>query len=125
MTRRVEALELNRCANANDVARTDADVHIRYAPTGISMRDDFCAGFFDETRVAADVIAMLVRVQNLPYRPAALTRGVAAATEIERVDSERLAGLRARHQVVEIAQGVIDPDLLDDHRESSCTYVFA
>ena len=60
-------------------------------------------------------VAVLVRVEDLRDRPAAFLRRGQALVEVERVYGERVTGLGAGDQVVEIAKGVGGPDLFDKH----------
>src|SRR5690606_23486674 len=112
---RVEAFELHAAGDAAHVGVAYAARHRGNAGAGILVRDHGRAGGLDHALVAAGMVAMLVGIEDLRDRPAALARDGEAAAEIQRVDRERFAGFPARHQVVEIPQGVAGPDLFDDH----------
>ena len=79
------------------------------------MRDDLRAGRLDNALVAADVIAVLVRIQDLGDVPLLFVGDGETFPEVERIDRQCLAGLRTDDQVVEVAVGVGGPDLFDDH----------
>ena len=51
------------------------------------------------------------------YRAFVAPRTVQAPDMVERVDRERLAGLRAGDQVVEVPQRVLGPDVSDEHED--------
>src|SRR5262245_22212762 len=79
------------------------------------MRENRGAGLAHHRVVAARVVPVLVRIEDLRDREALVFRGLEALLVIERIDGERLAGFGARDQVVEVAVVVGGPDLLDDH----------
>src|SRR5580658_7608263 len=69
-----------------------------------------------QSRVAAGVLEVLVRVQDLGDLPAALARGCQAQLPLQRIHGERLAALRAGNEIVKIPPGVTRPDALREHR---------
>ena len=117
--RRIEALEFDRPADLDHVAGAHAPVHVRDAGPGVLVRNQFRAGRRDHALVAAGVVAVFVRVQDLGNRPAPVRRDGKAFFVVERVDRERFAGLGTGDQVVEVPVGVTGPDLLDDHGDSA------
>lgn len=112
---RIEALEVNGLADVEDVTGADAAAHVWNATTGIFMCNDLCARRIDHSLVATDVIAMLMGIQDLGDLPAPIPGGRKTLPEVQWIDRQRVAGFRARDQIVEIAVGVAGPDLLDDH----------
>ena len=56
--------------------------------------------------VAAGVVAVLVRVEDLGDLPALRLGGGETFPVVERVDRQRLAGLAAGDEVIEIATGI-------------------
>ena len=99
----VEALELDRAPDADEVAALEArstPPMRRAAPACASTCAPVAA---IEPGVAAGVVAVLVRVEDLRDLPAAAPRGIKAQPPLERIDRERLAGLRAGDQIVKIA----------------------
>ena len=115
MARRVQHLELDGLADLDHVAGAKPAGHAGNLVLGILVRKDRRAGLPRPWRVAARVIAMLMRVQDLGDRPAILLGGRQALLVIERIDGQRFAGFLAGDQVVEVAIGVRGPDLFDDH----------
>src|SRR5580658_16327 len=69
----------------------------------------------DQAGIAAGVVAVLVSVQDLGDGPALRTRRGLAQAPLQRIDRQRLAGLRAGDEIVEIAVIVGGPDAFDDH----------
>ena len=115
VTRRVHALELDALADLDDVAGLDPSVYARDEPGGAMVRDHLGAGGRHHGRVAADVVVVLVGVQDLGDLPALDPGGRQCLFMVQRVDCKSFPGVRAGHQVVEVAQRVAGPDSLDDH----------
>jgi hypothetical protein len=113
--RRVEALELDCAADFDHVAFRQAPVHAADAARRAGVRHHLRMGRADQAGVAAGVIAMLVGVEDLRDRPPARLRCIQAQPPFERVDRQRLAGLRAGDQVVEVAVVIGGPDAFDEH----------
>ena len=65
MPGRIEAFQLDRAADFNDVASTDTAIHSRNAIAGIAMRDHFGAGRLNQCRVAARVIAVQMGIDDV------------------------------------------------------------
>ena len=91
----------------------------RQSTSGILSLAFACASSFAPVaRISAalppGVVEVFVRVEDLRDLPITLLGGGQALRMIQRIDRERLAGLRAGNQVVEVAIVVCGPDLLDD-----------
>src|SRR5205823_7166267 len=82
---------------------------------GIGMRQYRGFGRRDHLLIAAGVIAVLVGVEDLSDVPPLRLGGGEAFLVVQRIDRQRLAGLGAGDQVIEIAAGIRGPDLFDDH----------
>src|SRR6185312_10059578 len=117
VARRVETLQLES-PHAYDVASGESAVDAANTACGPLVRQNLGARRPDETRIAARVIPMLVGVQDLGDLPAFLSRRLQAEPPLQRIDRQRLTGLRAGNEVVEIAVGIGRPDTLDEHPES-------
>ena len=113
---RVHAFELDGLADLDHVAGLDAAIHAGNARAGTVMRDHLGPGRGDDGRIAAGMVVVLVRVENLRDLPALRLGGGQAFLVVQGVDRERLAALGACDQVVVVAVGVAGPDALDDHR---------
>ncbi len=111
----VEAFELGAAADPDDVALGEAAIHAADARGGGGVRRDLRPGGRLEAGVAAGVVAVLVGVEDLRDLPAAFARRIKTQLPLERIDRERLAGLRAGDEIVEVAQGVSRPDPLGQH----------
>ena len=111
----VQRLQLHRPPDLDDVAGAEALVHARNLVLGVGMRQQLGAGGGDDGTVAADVVAMLVRVQHLGDLPALGLGPAEALLVVERINRHGLARLRANDQIIKISVGVACPDLLDDH----------
>ena len=72
VSRRVETFEINATADIDNVASADTPVHIWDAALSVVVRNDFGAGRFNDAFVAASVIAMFMRIEDLRNRPATL-----------------------------------------------------
>jgi hypothetical protein len=118
VARRVQALKLHRLADLDHVTRLDAAIHARDLAAGLVVRDQLGARGLDHRRVAAGVVVMLVRVEDLRDAPAVLLGRGQALAVIERVDRQRLAAVGTRDQVVVVAVGVAGPDAFDDQGRS-------
>src|SRR3546814_14492823 len=66
--------------------------------------------------VAANMVAMLVGVEDAGDVPAARLGPLEAEIGLDRIDCHGLAGFGAGEDVEEIAGRVARPDLFDDHR---------
>src|SRR5210317_1290899 len=111
MPRGVEALQIDARADLDDVTCTNAAVHVGYAPGGVPVRDDLCFRCGDHARVAADMIAVFVRIQDLRNAPAPVFCDGQTLAEIERVDRERPPFFGTGNDVIEIAIRVSGPAL--------------
>ena len=112
---RVETAQLHGAADANDVARGETAVDAADAARRSRMREQLRSGRADEARIAAGVIAVLVRIQNLPDLPAARLRGRETPPPVEGIHRKGFARLGAGDEIVEIAKRVRRPDALDQH----------
>jgi hypothetical protein len=79
------------------------------------VRYDFGAGCRHHGRVAANVVMVLMGVENLGDLPAIGFGCAKAFFMVQRVNGQGFTGVRAGNQVIEIAQAVAGPDSLDDH----------
>ena len=114
----VERFEFDAGANLNHIARAQAAIESGNAVLGIGVGENLGAGGSHYRAVATRVIVMLVGVQHLGDTPAARGRRRETLGVVERIDGQRLAGLPAGDEIVEITVGVASPDLLDDHTRS-------
>jgi hypothetical protein len=115
VARRIHAFKLHALAHLDHVARLHAAVHTADEPGRVVVRNHLRAGGGNHRCIPANVVVVFVRVEDLRDLPALHARGGQRLLAVERVDGQRLARLRARDQVVEIAQRVAGPDSLDDH----------
>ena len=115
VTRRIEAFELDGLADFDHIARAQPAAHLRDLVLGIGVRQYRRLGGRDHLLVAAGVVAVLVRVEDLRDVPALRLGGGEAFLVVQRIDRQRLASLGAGDQIIEIAAGIGGPDLFDDH----------
>ena len=111
--RGVERLELDRAPDADDVSRPQPAVDPGDRRVGVG--EDLRPGRGDHRVVPPDVVEVLVGVEDLGDLEAPLLRLRKAFPVVEGVDRERLPGLRAGDEIVEVAIVVTGPDLFDDH----------
>ena len=112
VTGRVHAFEIDGCADLDDIARADAAVHVRYTRAGIPVRDNFRIRGGDHALVAADVVAVLVRIHDLGDSPAPFLCHGEAFAEVEGIDGKRFAGLgqEQRNRAGRVPRGVYEID---------------
>ena len=115
VARGVQTLKLDAAAHADDVARRKADIDSTDTLGGACVCKDARLGCPHEARISAGVIAVLVRIQDLPDLPTARLRCGKATLPVERVHGERLTGFPAGDEIVEIAKRVSRPDPFDEH----------
>src|SRR5882757_5434524 len=115
MAWRVQRLELDRLAHFDDIARAQASGHVVDLVLGILVRQNSRSGFSDHSLVAARMVAMFVRVQDLGDIPSFFLGGPQTLFMIQGIDGQGLAGFATGDEVVEIAVGVGGPDLFDYH----------
>jgi hypothetical protein len=84
------------------------------------VRNDFRAGLLRHRRIAAGMVAVLVRIQDLCHVPACVFGRAQAFLVIQGIDNERLSRFRARDQVIEVPIVVAGPHLFDDHDGFLC-----
>ena len=125
MPRRVEALKFDCFSNFDNVACAYTAVHIRNTALGILVCDHLCTCSTHDTFVAARVIAVFVRIEDLRNRPAALCCDREAFPVVQWVDGERIAGFGTGDQVVEISVRITGPYLLNDHCLAPASYTNA
>ena len=111
----VQALQLYGFTYFDDVTRLHAAAHARDFAARFVVRNDLRACRGDHGIVTAGVVVVLMRVQNLCDLPAFYFGRGQRLFRVQRVNRQRLAGLGAGDQVVEVAVGVVGPDALDDH----------
>jgi hypothetical protein len=115
MPRGVERLQLDALADLDRVAGGEPAIDSRDALRRIPMRQQPGAGGRDHGAIAAGMVAVLVRVQDLGDLPTVLLRRGQTLLVIQGIDRQRLARVRADDEVVEVAIRVGGPDLMDDH----------
>ena len=111
----VEGKQFDCLPNSDDIAGAQADINAVDPSPSVLVRQQLRSGGRYDRSIAAGMVAVLVGVEDLRDVPTAIFRARETFLEVERIDGERLARLRAGDQVVEIAQGVARPDLLNDH----------
>ena len=115
VTRRIEHFQLHRLADLDDVARPEPSIDTGNALPRVLVCEQLGAGRRNHSAVAAGVIAVLMRVQDLRDLPAVIFGRGQAFLMIQRIDGERFAGVGIDDEVVKVAVVVGGPDLLDDH----------
>jgi len=120
VARCVQAFELDRVADLDDVTRNDATIHVRNTRARILVCNDSCTRCFNNALVTACVVAVFVRVEDLRDCPAAVFRNGQAFVVVKRIDCECVTSFRTDNQVVEVAIRVTGPDLFDNHCAASC-----
>ena len=117
---RIEAFEFDSLADLDYVASSNTAVHVGNTPARVLVRNKSGTCRRHDAFVAAGVIAMLVCVEDLRDGPTSIFCDRQALVEVEGIDRERVSGLRAGNQVIEVAVSVARPDLFDNHGEASC-----
>ncbi len=110
--------KLDAFADLDHVARGQPAVDAGDAVLRLRVRQKLGAGRRHHLRVAAGMVAVLVRVEDLRDGPAFGLRRGKAFLVVERIDRERLAGLGAGDEIVEVPAGIAGPDLFDEHHET-------
>ena len=111
----IQGFELHGFADLDDVARREPARHTRNAVLGRMVREHRRPGFVHDGLVAVNVVVVLVGVEDLGDLPAGFFGRIEALFTVQRVDGQRLAGLGAGDEVVEIAVGITGPNLLHKH----------
>src|SRR5207248_268380 len=96
------AFELDAAADLEDVPLGEAAIDAADPRRGRRVRRDLRPGGVLQAGVAAGVVGVLVGVEDLRDLPAALARRLQAQPPLEGIDRERLAGLRAGDEIVEV-----------------------
>lgn len=109
----VEDFKLHRSADADHVAGGKPGIHAADFIGGARMGQNFGAGRRHHAVVTADMVVMVMGVQNLGDLPALFLGGGQALVILQRIDGQRLAAIRAGDQIIEIAVLVLGPDLFD------------
>jgi hypothetical protein len=112
---RIQRFQLDRLTDLHHVAGLQPHVLAGDLVPGPVMGQHLGAGRTHHGLVAADMVAVLVRVEDLGYLPAAFLGAGETLLVIERVDGKRLSGFGTGDQIVEVSVSVSGPDLLDDH----------
>ena len=112
---RVEAFQLHRLADLDDIASLHAPVDTGDLAARAVVGDQLGAGGRHAGRVAAGVVMVFMGIEQLGDLPAAHLGGRQTLVAVQRVDGQRLAGLGAGDEVVVVAVGVVGSDALDDH----------
>jgi hypothetical protein len=115
VARRIEAFELDRFADLDDVAGAEAAVDIGNRVLGVGVSQQGGAGGGNNRLVAAGMVTVLVGVEHAGDGPALGLGQTQALLVIQRVDGHGLAAIGAGDQVIKIPVRVSGPDLLDDH----------
>lgn len=115
MTRCIQALHFHRFADFNYIAGANTAAHIGNGVGSVLMRNDTgaCCGY--HRFVATRVVAMFMGIEDLRDGPAVLLRDRQALLVVQRVNRQRVTGLRANDKVIKIAIGIACPDLFNDH----------
>jgi hypothetical protein len=115
VARCIHALELDSLAHLDHVACLKAPVHSRDPGACPVVSKHLGPGGCHHRLIAACMVLVLVRIQDLRDLPAlGLGCGQALAV-IQWIDRQGLTRVRARDQVVEVAVGIAGPDSLYDH----------
>lgn len=112
---RVQAFQFDVPADLDHVPGLHAAVHAFDLARGLVVRDHLGAGGRHHGRVAAGVVVVLVRVEDLRDLPALDPGRVQGFFMVQRIDRQRFAGLGAGDQVVEVAVRITGPDAFDEH----------
>lgn len=115
MAGRIEAFEFDRLTYFDDITGIDTAIHIGNTIRCILVCDDFGAGRRDHCLVSTDVVAVLMRVEDLGYRPTMLFSGGEALFVIQWVDRQRFTGFGAGDQVIKVSVRVSGPYSLYNH----------
>ena len=94
VARRVHAFELDGPADLDQVAGLDAAVHPGNARAGFVVRNHLRTRGGHHGGVAAGVVMMLVGVEDLRDLPALVPCDGQAFLAVQRIDRQRLSGLR-------------------------------
>ena len=118
----VERFKLDRFADFDNVARTEADVYARNLAFGIGVGEQLGASCRNDMFVTAGMIAMLVRIQHLGDGPALALGARQALFMIQGINSHCFPRLGASNEIVEVAVAVGGPDLFDNHGAASFSF---
>lgn len=111
----VHGLELHSLAHLDHIASAQAAIDAWNFVLGVPVRKQFRPGGRDDGFVAANVIPVLMGVQNLCNSPPGVLCVLKTLSVVQRIDGKGLARFRTSDQVIEISVGVVGPNLLDDH----------
>jgi hypothetical protein len=111
----IEALELERTPDANNIALAQAPVDATDAAGGTRVRENLRPGRIYETRVTTGMVEVLVRVEDLRNGPALLPRCIEAQAPLQGVYGQGLARLGAGNEVMKVSVRIRRPDTLNQH----------
>jgi hypothetical protein len=111
----VEALELERTPDANNIALAQAPVDATDAAGGTRVRENLRLGRTYEPRVTSGMVEVLVRVEDLGNGPALLPRCIEAQAPLQGVHGQGFAGLGAGDEVMKVSVWIRRPDTLNQH----------
>ena len=115
MARRIQNFQFYSLADLDHVTSIQTSIHVGDRSAGIGMGNDTGAGGRHHRAITADVVAVLMGVQDLGDVPAHGLGFSETLLMIERIHGQCLTGFWARHKVIEISPGVCRPDLLNNH----------
>lgn len=109
MTRGIEALELHAAPDPYGVPMDESLIETRNPSTRLGMRQNSCARHRPEPLVAANMIAVLVGIEDLRDGPTAGSCGRGTQLPVEGVYGERLPGLSASDEIVVVPPRIRRP----------------
>lgn len=111
----IEAFELHGLTDFDDISGADAPIHVGNEFCCVDMGNDFGAGLRNHCLVAADMVAVFMRIEDLGYGPAMFFCGREALAVIQWINSQRVTSFGAGDQVIEVAIRICGPDSLNYH----------
>jgi len=121
MAGRVQAFQLYRFADANDITCLHTAINARYFSTSFVVGNKFCFRCSNDRVVPSDVVVVFVGVEHLGNLPALDPGAVKHLLRIQRVDRKRFACFRAGNQVAIVAKGIGSPDTFNEHASQCST----
>jgi hypothetical protein len=111
----VEALELERTPDANNIALAQAPVDATDAVGGTRVCENLRLGRIYEPRVTTGMVEVLVRVEDLGNGPPLLPRCIQAQAPLQGVYGQGFAGFGAGNEVMKVSVRIRRPDALNQH----------
>ena len=115
VARRVKAFKLNVLAHLDHITGLHTAVHARNFGGSFVVGNDFGPSCSHHGHVSANMVVMLMRVENLGDLPALGFGCAQAFFMVQRINGQCFARVRAGNQVIEVAQTVACPDSFNDH----------